>query len=82
MAAKSNLRKTIEDNVDTARQLQTNLDPSTGGRNLRLANGDNIFWIENKGSNIKTEPQSREADSTKGTNIFFHEGMYTISLQL
>lgn len=87
MAAKSNLRKTIEDDVDTAHQLQKNLDPtgqhsSTGDRNLRVANGDNMFWIENKSRNFKTEPQSMEVASTKGTNFFFHEGMYTISLQI
>lgn len=86
MVVKSSLRKIIGDNVHDIHRLEKNLDAtgehsSTGDRNLRLANGYNIFAIENKDSNMKTETQNRIMDR-KGTNVFLHEGMYTSSLQI
>lgn len=79
-AMKLSIRQIQEDKVGTIHRLQSDLDAtgeysSNGDRNLRLANGDNIFSIENKDSNMKTGRQYREMDR-KGTNVFYHEGMY------
>ncbi|GFH56169.1 hypothetical protein CTEN210_12645 [Chaetoceros tenuissimus] len=76
MAAKSNLRKTIEDNGDDTQWPKKNLDAtgqhsSTGDGNLRrLANGYNIFSIESNDSNLETEAQYLKMGGRKDTNVF------------
>lgn len=78
-AMRFSIRETNEDNVDTIQRLQSDLDAieehsSNGDRNLRLSNRGNIFSIESKDSNTKTERQYSVMDR-KGTNVFLHEGM-------
>lgn len=88
MAAKSSLRKTIEDNGDDTQWPKKNLDAieehsSTGdGNSRRLANGNNIFSNENNDSNMETEAQHWKMGGRKDTNIFSRKGMCTSSLQL